>query len=173
MRTTLLLLSLFLLGSCEKLFTWDKFVLPKTQYNGTQLRVDGYYYMSEDGIYRRTYCFYRNGCLLEMGSSSKTSLKETDAHIKREYLDRNDHSSQKEYWGLFVIEDNTIRFEHYIMNQGLRKEAYIWEGTILNDSTFHITSSHRSNGSDRTERNEMYHFRQFSPKPDSTNNFIK
>ena len=51
--------------------------------------------------------------------------------------------------------------------------AYVREGKILNDTTFHITTSYRSNGSERHEKDEVYHFRQFYPKPDSTNNFIK
>jgi hypothetical protein len=48
-------------------------------------------------------------------------------------------------------------------------------GQILNDTTFVIAESYRMNEGKKTEvkeRNETYHFKQFNPKPDSTNRFI-
>jgi len=50
------------------------------------------------------------------------------------------------------------------------------EGDIINDTTFVISVSYRMKKGKKTEvkaRNETYHFKQFSPQPDSTNNFIK
>jgi hypothetical protein len=52
-------------------------------------------------------------------------------------------------------------------------QVYVKEGFILNDTTLQITRMYRVDGSDEHILNYTYHFRQFSPKPDSTNNFIK
>jgi len=54
-------------------------------------------------------------------------------------------------------------------------QAYTKSGKILNDTTFVLTSVERS-GKPWTKEEELYrkkyHFRKFSPKPDSTNRFI-
>jgi hypothetical protein len=78
----------------------------------------------------------------------------------------------KDCWGVFNIKDNIIKFERWYPGQGAKK-AYVREGIILNDTTFHITKSYRSNGSELKDADEVYHFRKFSPKPDSTNVFVK
>ena len=64
-------------------------------------------------------------------------------------------------------------FEKWYPNSPGQPKVYIREGKILNDTTFHITASYRPDGSERREKDEIYHFKQFSPKPDSTNNFVK
>ena len=52
--------------------------------------------------------------------------------------------------------------------------AYLKTGDIINDTTFVITEVERSkDGSERRTINEMYHYKHYSPKPDSTNNFVK
>ena len=51
--------------------------------------------------------------------------------------------------------------------------VYLDKGEIQNDSTFLITKSIRSKTGEEKELNEIYHFKQFSPKPDSTNVFVK
>ena len=167
----LIFISFILLSSCAKFVTWDEFSLQRMQYDGTQLRIDGYYYQIEGGMYDSGYCFYRDGCLLDMGGNS-SSLEEMDAYVIREFINRS-HDSKKQSWGIYVIRDNTIQFERYYITDDTKKRSYVREGTILNDSTFHITTSFRSGGSEQSKKNEIYHFRQFSPKPDSTNNFIK
>lgn len=170
---TIVLLGLLLLSSCEKLVTWDEFALQKTLYDGSQLRTEGYYYqLDKDGKYHRLCCFYRNGILLGLGGDFSSEV-EMDAYINREFISDHRYAEIKNSWGLFVVNDQTIKFEHYYPSDDINKRSYIREGTILNDTTFHITVSYRSDGSERREKDELYHFRAFSPKPDSTNIFIK
>ena len=170
---TIMMLGILLLSSCEKLVTWDEFTLKKTRYDGIQLRTDGYYYqLTGDGIFQNFYCFYRNGVLLNMGGYRST-IVEMNGYVKQQFVLNNVNSSDKSCWGLFVINYQIIKFEHYYITDDINKRSYIREGTILNDSTFHITVSYRSDGSERREKDETYHFRAFSPKPDSTSNFVK
>ena len=73
---------------------------------------------------------------------------------------------------MFLIEDNNIKFDRWYPSER-PYQAFVREGVILNDTTFHITKSYRSNGNTEARvRDEIYHFRKFSPKPDSTNRFI-
>lgn len=48
----------------------------------------------------------------------------------------------------------------------------IRSGVVLDDKTFKFTESTDQKGKDRNSLDQTYHFRQFSPKPDSTNNFV-
>jgi hypothetical protein len=73
---------------------------------------------------------------------------------------------------VFIIEDNVIKFERWYPSER-PYNAFVREGVILKDTTFHITKSYRSNGTEKREKDEIYHFRKFSPKPDSTNVYVK
>ena len=44
----------------------------------------------------------------------------------------------------------------------------IFEGKILNDTTFHITKYYLPNGENSSAEDMLFHFRQFNLKPDST-----
>lgn len=79
----------------------------------------------------------------------------------------------KDYWGIFNIKNDSIVFERWYPSSGGPFPAYLRSGKILNDTTFVITKSFRSKiGNEEQQLNETYHFRKFSPKPDSTNIFV-
>ncbi|MDO5666029.1 MAG: hypothetical protein Q4G63_12350 [Bacteroidia bacterium] len=168
---TALIVCMLLVNGCSKFVTWDEFALKQTRYDGAELKINGYYYkLGEDGRYQSCYCFYKNGVLLNMGGY-KSSISEVDEYIKQRFILRDFCYSNKPCWGIFVITGRKIQFEHYYITDQLVKASYIREGRILNDSTFHITVSYRSDGSERGDENEYYHFRKFE-KPDSTNVFL-
>lgn len=50
--------------------------------------------------------------------------------------------------------------------------AYLSIGEIQNDTTFVITKAIRPKTDETLVLNEVFHFRAFAPKPDSTNNVI-
>lgn len=81
--------------------------------------------------------------------------------------------ANKYCWGLFNITGNSIQFERYYPSDNLSKKAYVRSGEILNDTTFRITKSIRSDGTEEKVKDEIFYFKQFSPKIDSTNNWIK
>ena len=159
--------------SCRDVITYKEFVLTRTPYMGNELRIDGYYYQYYEDSKIAVQCFYRNGILLNMGGGA-SSLEEADEYIRSRFIEGSTHPNY-EYskWGLFIVDDMTIKLELYQAADDIVKRTYIREGVVLNDSTFHITVSYRSDGKEISEKDEIYHFRQFSPKPDSTNNFIK
>lgn len=174
-----ILLSSFLIGifslgnSCEKIERDDKFALTKQAYFGYQLKINGYYYQKAEGKYYTIYFFYEDGILLygggnfnyqELIDKEKDYNNETWLRAVKKY---------KDFWGVYYIESNSIAFERWYPSSGGPYPAYIRSGEILNDTTFVITKSIRSNGKEEQQLNEVYHFKEFSPKPDSTNNFIK
>jgi hypothetical protein len=168
-------LLLFSCYSCEKLIVYKDFILKKTPYTGNELRMDGYYYTYFDcggNNCIAAICFYRNGILLDMGGGA-LSLEERDEEIKQ-FMERDLNSNYERLrWGLFVVDNQIIKFELYYPQEYFTRWTGIMEGVILNDTTFRITSFYDPSNDEIRTHNETYHFRQFSPKPDSTNNFIK
>lgn len=153
---------IFFQVSCKKYIN-DKFTLTKTEYNGNQLRIDGYYYSNVYDNYYNLIFFYKNGVILK----KETRFEYIESEIKV-------GSNVKTDWGLFKINNNTIKIEYYIkkMIEGL--PAYIKSGEIIDDTTLVLKKEYRSNDSSNfTEINEIYHFQKLDSKPDSTNSFVK
>lgn len=160
---------------CSEKFSDDKLTLIRQEYKGHELNIDGFYYQyshsNKNTEYYSIYFLYRNGIIIYFTTASKSTLDDMPSFIEKHF---NLIQKNKDCYGIFLIEDSSIKFEKwYPANLGQGLPVYIREGKILNDTTFHITVSYRPDGSERREKDEVYHFKQFSPKPDSTNNFIK
>lgn len=173
----LLVSTLIMSCACGKLFFGsEELTLPKQFYNGNELRIDGYYYYkyypNENEVYYGTYFFFENGIILQGDAVNENRIEELENKFKTLEW-QNSIKKYKDGWGIFNINKNKILFEMWYPNSPGQPKVYIREGEILNDTTFHITVSYRPDGSERREKDEVYHFKKFSPKPDSTNNFIK
>lgn len=157
-------------NTCDK---WigedDKLELDKKPYAGDELRIEGYFYQKKGDLLYTIYFFYRNGTIRYVGEN--ITLSEFEKKILEEDYIKNNNS--KINWGLFNVHDTVIQFERWYPSSGGPTQAYIRSGIIINDTTFHITQSRRSNGSKTEPKDEFYHFKAFSPKPDSTNSYMK
>ena len=162
----ILLISSMLLSCCLE----KDDVLPNAMpYTGNQLKTGGYYYQiaSNNGIYNPL-VMYNNGILLTLGGAEST-LEKMDEYVRKNYIRDSWYKKNKYVWGIFFIEDDAIRINE--LSQDYPHRGIVQEGVILNDTTFKITKF--SSGGKVKERDEIYHFREFSPKPDSTNVYIK
>jgi hypothetical protein len=180
MKTVLLCLFLSsVMPSCKKtgLFQDDELYLSKQYYTGNKLRIDGYYYFNytnNSTEYVDVYFLFKNGIILSGGSGLQSELPEKEERFQNGTFD-NKAKSIKFLWGVHQIEGSKIAFERWYPSEKPYR-AYVSEGVVLNDTTFRITQSYRNKKGEKTEiesENEVYHFKQFSPKPDSTNTFIK
>ena len=174
--TTISLFLILFLSSCEKWF-WqhDKLHLEKRNYNGTELRIDGYYFQEYGGEekYLDIVFFYRNGVVLDV-ASTKESISENEINFRLESCCTN-IKEHRWNWGVFNIDSNVIKYERWYPYD-LVDKAFVNEGYILNDTTFIITKRYRIKRDVEKELrilNDTFHFKELSPKPDSTNNFIK
>jgi hypothetical protein len=170
MKTNIIVLIILLLNvlSCEKINESDDVLtLQKQNYFGSDLLLNGIYFTVKEnfeGSYYQRYALYRNGIIRDLGAAIEIDSPDILT------------GNSKADWGVFQIYSNEIKFEKWYPSSGGPLKAYIRAGNILNDTTFVITESYRMHKGKKTEekvRNETYHFRQFSPKPDSTNSFIK
>ena len=116
--------------------------------------------------------FYRDGTLFSGGDVYENKLNE----YEQKYQDGSFFDSKKDnklYLGLFNIDTDIIKIEKWYPSSGGGMPVYLHSGEILNDTTFVITQSIRPKTGEQKELNEVYHFKEFSPKPDSTNTFIQ
>lgn len=176
MKILLMITMINLFGKCSKEKIWkdDELSIQRTNYSGSQLRIDGFYYLQKDNNYYDCYCFYGNGVVIAAGGLRK-SVAELSQYLEKEFINSDSYKKYKSNWGVFKIEGNSIQFERWYPSDPPLK-AYVKAGEIINDSTFVIKEIYRMQGGQKTEvesRNEVYHFKAFSPKPDSTNSFVK
>jgi hypothetical protein len=172
------LISLCLLFiSCAKLdiLQDDELSLSRQNFTENQLKLEGYYYFNytNEEDYVRIYFFYKNGIILSGGSSLLSELPE----LEKSYKDGtfyNHVKSIKFGWGVHQFDGSKIAFEGWYGEKPYR--VYRHEGVIINDTTFRTIQSYRIKNGKKTEassKSETYHFKHFSPKPDSTNSFIE
>jgi hypothetical protein len=176
MKLIMILTLTTMLSLCKKDQQDEELHLQQTPYIGDELRIDGFYYRTfNNRNSTQVFFLYRNGII--QGGDSYSGINWQDKLISDinsgEYYKAS--KKHKDNWGLFEVDDSIIRFENwYPQTPGPRITA-VREGTILNDTTFHIQRSFRFENGKRvniSERDELFHFRQFSPKPDSINPFI-
>lgn len=144
----------------------------RNDYNGNELRTDGYYYHKDVGIENtRLYILflYKNGYLLYGNYPKLDELEARENEYKNGQYYKNVKKYQN-YWGLFSIDSTTIQYE--LLYYGPFR-AYVDSGKIINDSTFVILKRKSSYNNDEKVLQDTFHLKQLSPKPDSINVFIK
>jgi len=169
--------SLFL--SCIDLKDWfiadKKFSMSKVPYTGDELRIDGYYYdkIWTDGSHvTHILVFYTNGIIFKVGLTGSLNYIE-DRLCDHNFIKKIQNSL--DCWGPYQIENENLKFEYYNIrgNSWFTFFAYC---DIINDSTFIIkkTTFSKTGKEDKESSSflDEYHFKQFSPKPDSTNSVV-
>lgn len=162
-----------IIGGCKKVFNDEPFTLKKSDYYGEEIRINGYfynYYLSGQDSVVRLLILYHNG--ISIRTVTYESLTKFEEMFMSGEFSRS-ISDVSFLWGLFSVEDDSIIIEHYYPQGGIRSYTYFRSGRIINDTTFCLTSFTRPDGSELELIDETYHFKYFSPKPDSTTNFIK
>jgi hypothetical protein len=173
----LLIILILLISNCRKigLSKDDELSIGVNTYYGNELRIDGYYYYTYEGrIY--TYLFYRNGVYLD----GEDSDSENFTDIEQSYKDGsfyNKIKDDKSQWGSFIVEDNILKFENWIRYYScVPYRTYLEECEIQDDTTFITKNGYWLKKGKIKEEEELnavtLHFKQFSPKPDSTNSFV-
>ena len=172
----LLIVVMLFFSSCDPfdVSKSDQLHLEKREYTGNQLRIDGYYYRYNNNKYFDITFFYKNGIIVAPAGGGRNTIEEMDNYVMKSFIQKNDYKQSMLWWGAFNIEEDNIAFEKWYPSEAPYKAA-IKEGKILNDTTFLIIKRYRLVDGVQTRVTVMddeYHFREFSPKPDSTNNFM-
>ena len=144
------------------------------------LRPDGYYYevvtdTPQSGrVLTEMVILYQNGVAIAGGSFEVSSLMELDEAVGS--IDNNGlYRESRDFWGIFSSDSQNIAIAHWgprsCGKYGIRRE-----GQVQNETTFVLTSQtdidDNAPFSVEPEVFRRYHFRGFSPKPHSTNDFV-
>lgn len=163
---------LFSCASCEK--ELHELSMSKTPYTGSELRIDGYYYSNQVyNNYNGVAVFYRDGVcinvLTPIEGTDTLSFIENDILLNESLM--SSFMTTPNHIGVFRINTESIEFETWEAGRDIITFSSF--GEILNDTTFLIARQVNNDSGKSETLNLTYRFRQFSPKPDSTNTFIK
>lgn len=186
------ILIIFLCVACKG---YEPLIGLKESNNLKEIKSSGYYYLLTDrdmgyGYNTKIYdCFmiFQNGIyynVMHGGYNPKLKkdsiLAKIDLDIESVIKNQNIYTNTRPNWGIFKIGNSEIKIERWTFSSGggtyPRQEVF---GKILNDTTVNFYEQDRNSptqyGKNKKKEkiDETYHFRQFSPKPDSTNKFIK
>ena len=117
------------------------------------------------------YFLYLNGVIINVNGYV---INEGEEEFRKRIIDGSAISVIKRYqykYGLFQISNNIIKIEKWAPGNGGFPLSFLKDGKILNDTTFVLYNNSKEGEIDTI--GNIYHFKQFSPKPDSTNKFIK
>lgn len=170
--TGILLIVILFSFSCKDWFEDEDFSMTREEYSGDQIKIDGYYYYyySQDSGLASITIFYKNGIVID-GIGERSNLIE----IENSFSNGKFYQSVtkiKEVWGIYQVENNQIMIERIIAMGGFNRISYTDYGEILNDTTIHLYKHKETYKNISESMNDTLHFKQFSPKPDSTNVFI-
>ena len=172
------LIFMFGITGCSWLIPEDEeFTFDRLNYTGSSLIIDGYYFdifESEwQGQMQTMYSimfFFRNGITLVGDFPTNQELAaEEESYRNGQYYQNEKQNKLK--WGIFKVDGDVITREIWSNPNGTYLVT-IQKILILNDSTIQFTSSERIDGSGKKSLNNTYHFKPFSPKPDSVVSFI-
>ena len=175
LRLLLMAFVLFFFSSCfwDSFWEWlnpdDKCTLQLRNFEGDNLRIDGFYYedVSEYDENAELFILYENGVVMVPGS---IKLSEAENRVEK-LIDNNPRRDVIDMWGLFEVEDSMISLEYYLPSM-YGHHTYLMRGIILNDTTFQMTEGRWSVDSKEESINHLYRFRKTEAKPDSTNKFF-
>ena len=154
---------LFLL-SCNKDCKDNNLSMERINYSGDEIRTNGYYYYVvrsefDPKISYQLLFIYRNGTVFQNGGAGQT-LNDVEKHISDGSLHSMYHD-HKPSWGLYRVFNDSISVEQWGVTQCGGHPTYNYPLKIINDTTLLMKS------------NDTFVYREFTPKLDSINDFIK
>lgn len=174
MKTMILFMLISGLGivlhCCGAFVSDEKLSLQRADYQGEELRLDGYYYYNTKNNNTVVYFLYKNGVALCASSYSSQNLDTVEKEMVGIY---SEIRKRKAGWGVFLVSENKIELEIWNASTGGGLPTIKHIGFIENDTTFRITETYCSDIKRSDYKEIVFRFKQFDNKPDSTNVYIK
>ena len=140
--------------------------MQKEAIDENELKLNGYYYLESEGGYC-SFFLYENGVFLSNGCSNNIeSLEKLDVILSG--LEYQQRKNKNQYvWGVYEVRNNKVIIERWEPWNGWPYKVKRSEGNLISNTE--LSTSIMKN----LEALEIYKFREFMPKPDSKNSFIK
>jgi|SRR5690606_20074147 len=140
-------------------------------------KLNGFYYGKSENFSRNgVYIFYENGVMLLFGNLQEKDLD----YWKGKILNLNNYQKIPYWWGVYQVDNNgNMELENWYSTD-YEYPTVRFRGKVVNDTTLLIAHPSVDKLKSTTYFNEFsasvvdtFQFIPLSPKPDSTNNFIK
>ncbi|MEI6020694.1 MAG: hypothetical protein WCR21_06160 [Bacteroidota bacterium] len=158
--------------ACKK----NKFSISPQSHDGSTLHLNGYYFTksaraNSDSLIDILF-FYANGVVLYATSNdSQLSADEADFKSGAYYqMIKN----TRNYWGPYKIDGSSLYFERWNPQEFYPIHAFI--ANIINKEQFELVETYnivRKKQKLKSALNDIYRFKSFALKPDSSNAFVK
>jgi hypothetical protein len=154
--------------SCNKICPTDELQASRQDYVGNFIRLDGIYYGKGRPYGNDNQFFlYRNGIRRE-GCSDPSEKAIPKKFACSNWADMVKAGKRdRSQWGIYWVRNDTIFVERWQSVSDCGHDVFTYTGKILNDTTLLIPQNRQDLLFD------TFRFAKFSPKPDSTNSFIK
>lgn len=177
-----IIVSLLFLGILASCTTMVPLSITKTNQIEKYLKIDGYYVSfdnysptckSNEGVTIKF--IFSNGVMLDPAGTCKTELEEKINFMVTDSFHKsvNNMHGDATFWGVVQINGDSIILEQWDPSNGGDLKTIKSYGKILNDTSFLLTSFYNNYYNKWGKRNELFTFRKFVPRPDSTNQFVK
>ncbi len=163
---------IMLLTNCKKLGLCndDELSIDRQNYEGEELKINGYYYEESSSEYPELYFFYKNGIVISACGAGREDVINGNITISSTGVDT------KSGLGVFNVNNDTLELEYWTpTSYGCFRTMYL-KCEILNDRTLAILRKEsREDGETVSVDNSIVtcYFVSFDAKPDSTNNYIE
>lgn len=171
----------FLCISCMLLFCCkiaQDAILQKVEHITNDIRLEGYYFAESNTESDEVFFLYQDGVFLSWGGVSNSlnlnilSPDEIRDSTIRHFAELGYYKPLQYSWGVWRIENNQIIVKKWLSGSGGAYPVGKYIGEVVDTATIDIAFTYQLPpvGNERIKR---FKFRKFSPKPDSTNTFIK
>ncbi len=146
---------------------YKKLVHERRDYVEDVIKTDGYFFnlqssiKSERGFDVDVLFFYKNGVFYDPFVISIQDSTNFEQEFFSKYPRFIKDKEIPYAWGIFFAKDGKLVVERWGPGAGWVHPTFIANYTVINDTTIRYDYN-----------NAIYHFRSYSPKPDSTNQFI-
>lgn len=165
---------LALMSCCNQDDVYQNLDMSRQPYTGKELRTDGYYYSGY--VHRNkigTLMLFRNGvCMFTYFGNRYDELNlYIENHIwgSSAYVDKMRNTPDN--IGVFSVSGHVLEFQVFWQGGGTATRSCM--GEILNDTTLRLKRWRYNLDGTVEDIDELYYFKPFSHKPDSTSSFIK
>jgi hypothetical protein len=162
---------LFLISiiSCEFLIPCkdQEFTISKTENTAYNIKLNGFYYDTVllSNTYSIIYLLYSNGVFYNRNMTDINNINNNNVYFDSKM------SNYKTYWGLYIFDNDSIEIQYWGEKYGNCYKIIKQKGIIINDTCFKIVKT--TNYHDKwIDDYHFFIFKQYSPKPDSTNSFF-
>lgn len=171
-KLTIIFLGLIImfLMSCEFFLPCkdQEITIPKIENTSNKLKLNGYYYdtVVTSSNHSLVYMFYRNSIFYNWNSADMDDSRNGNIFFDSGIID------YKTWWGLYEIKGDSIEIQYWDALYTRCYKVAKQKGVIINDTCFMLEKRYNYSHKEWIDDYHFFVFKQYSPKPDSTNAFF-